>query len=110
MSRYGFLWEEALHDLGLPPNCPHRVYRAIRAVCRLEEERELSLTPAQRALTRTLEFSLRQFYEEGIAQVTSAGSLPLLKARVFLADFRQRTLEFRIIPPKLGDKCVTAKS
>lgn len=85
--KYGFLLEE----IDVPADgSPHRTYRAVRAVCRLAQEKEIQLTPAELQLACGLRDRLRGYCDPAAAEATPVESLPLLAAREFVANIRRR--------------------
>ncbi len=107
MSNFSFLWEEALIDFDTQLDPYHSLYRAIRAFCRLDGERELVLTSAQRNLALRLEFSLRPYYDEK-PDIGLQSSLQILTGQRFVTELQKTCLEFGVVPPKFGRKFVPA--
>lgn len=78
--KYAFLMTEMKVEL----NSPHLVYRAVRAICRLHQENELSLTERQRKLGQQLEYALRDYAERGGIEMTYRPFLPIEAGRGFV--------------------------
>lgn len=81
MMGYLFLRKEVHADL----RTAHDVYRAVRAIARLEEEGEIGLTPKEREKIRRYEWALRQFYDPG---EENPQLLPLTTARQLIAKMK----------------------
>ena len=88
MSRYDFLWAEALRDEAYLVTSPYHVYRAVRAIFRLQQEGELMLSLAEERLVRRLADRLVVFHTKDSASPMPE-SLSLVSARAFLSGFRE---------------------
>lgn len=98
MGKYRILWND-VKNFPLEEPDLHQTFRAIRAVCRLSEEKVVSLSEANENAAYALFQRLEDFVDRNRAD-QPLSPLLLTATRTFLVNFRERFGEFFVTPPE----------